>query len=69
MNEASIARRRDHFVTLEVTLTARPLTVDSAVFPSRSAGPFQGLCVNCDRRFDCTYPKPAGGVRSCDEYA
>lgn len=28
----------------------------------------RGLCVNCDRRYDCTYPKPPGGVWSCDEY-
>jgi hypothetical protein len=27
-----------------------------------------GLCRNCARLSDCTYPKPAGGVWHCDEY-
>jgi hypothetical protein len=29
---------------------------------------FRGLCVNCDLRWKCTYPKPPQGVWSCDEY-
>lgn len=28
----------------------------------------RGLCVNCDRRHDCTYPKPETGVWHCEEY-
>jgi hypothetical protein len=28
-----------------------------------------GLCVNCERRADCTLPRPAGGVWHCEEYA
>jgi len=28
----------------------------------------KGLCVNCEERFDCTYPKPPGGVWHCAEY-
>ena len=31
-------------------------------------GTLRGLCVNCDRRYDCTYPKSPLGVWSCDEY-
>ncbi len=28
----------------------------------------QGLCVNCENRECCTFPKPEGGVWHCDEY-
>jgi len=28
----------------------------------------KGLCVNCDHRDTCTYPKPEGGVWHCEEY-
>lgn len=35
--------------------------------PSQSV--LRGLCVNCNHRRYCTYPRPPGGVWSCDEYA
>lgn len=44
------------------------LAGDAAQGPSSSAGALQGLCVNCDHRDYCSYPKPAGGVWSCGEY-
>ena len=28
----------------------------------------KGLCVNCDNRHHCKYPKPEGGVWHCEEY-
>jgi len=28
----------------------------------------KGLCVNCDNRDHCRYPKPEGGVWHCEEY-
>jgi len=28
----------------------------------------KGLCVNCDNRDHCKYPKPEGGVWHCEEY-
>lgn len=28
----------------------------------------KGLCVNCENRFDCSFPKPPGGVWHCQEY-
>jgi hypothetical protein len=28
-----------------------------------------GLCSTCDRRHDCTFPKPESGVWFCEEYA
>lgn len=37
-----------------------------APIPMRSAG--KGLCATCDRRHDCTYPKPEGGVWRCEEF-
>ena len=27
-----------------------------------------GLCRTCENRFDCQYPKPAGGVWNCEEF-
>ena len=27
-----------------------------------------GLCMDCEYRNDCTYPKPEGGVWHCGEY-
>lgn len=29
---------------------------------------FKGLCVNCDHRDTCAFPKPEGGVWHCEEY-
>lgn len=29
---------------------------------------FKGLCMNCENREKCTYPKPEGGVWHCSEY-
>ncbi|NIM99440.1 MAG: hypothetical protein GTO24_15630 [candidate division Zixibacteria bacterium] len=29
---------------------------------------YKGLCLNCENRETCTYPKPEGGVWHCDEY-
>jgi hypothetical protein len=28
----------------------------------------KGLCVNCEERASCAYPKPEGGVWRCEEY-
>lgn len=28
-----------------------------------------GLCMNCENRDTCTYPKPEGGVWHCEEYS
>ena len=33
-----------------------------------STGNLRGLCVNCDHRYECTFPRPVRGVWSCDEY-
>ncbi|MGA2268823.1 MAG: hypothetical protein ABSH44_10170 [Bryobacteraceae bacterium] len=29
---------------------------------------YLGLCVNCENREACIYPKPEGGVWRCEEY-
>lgn len=29
---------------------------------------FKGLCVNCNHRDTCAFPKPEGGVWHCEEY-
>jgi hypothetical protein len=28
-----------------------------------------GLCMNCEHRHTCTYPKPEGGIWHCEDYA
>ncbi len=32
------------------------------------AAKYAGLCVNCEHRRTCTYPKPEGGVWHCEDY-
>ena len=29
---------------------------------------FRGLCMNCESRSSCMFPKPEGGVWHCEEY-
>jgi hypothetical protein len=29
---------------------------------------YRGLCMNCEHRETCTYPKPEGGIWHCEEY-
>lgn len=36
--------------------------------PKNSFHPYKGLCVNCEDRVTCTYPKPEGGVWHCEEF-
>ena len=40
---------------------------NARVEAAASAG-LEGLCVNCDNRDHCKYPKPEGGVWHCEEY-
>lgn len=41
---------------------------DSEVEESMIAGRVKGLCINCERRDTCSFPKPEGGVWHCEEY-
>lgn|GEM_PF-313533 len=34
----------------------------------KPAGQLKGLCINCEHRGTCTFPKPEGGVWHCEEY-
>ncbi len=57
----------DEFVGMEKSLTvAAPRKV--AVSQPEDEVKYKGLCRNCEERFTCTYPKPAGGVWRCEEY-
>ena len=29
---------------------------------------YRGLCVNCEKRHSCTFPRASGGVWRCEEY-
>ena len=41
---------------------------DSEVEENMIAGRVKGLCINCERRDTCSFPKPEGGVWHCEEY-
>ena len=41
------------------------LSVDET---SSDGARMKGLCMNCDHRDTCTFPKPEGGVWHCEEY-
>ena len=34
----------------------------------KDSAELRGLCVDCEERQTCTYPKPEGGVWHCEEY-
>jgi hypothetical protein len=45
--------------------------VQTSTSPSETTVPdsdLKGLCVNCDNRHTCTFPKPEEGVWHCEEY-
>jgi hypothetical protein len=50
----------------------RPPAVQSPRFDDRFAVAnrewFPGLCMTCEKRDTCTFPKPEGGVFNCDEF-
>ena len=69
MNEARIPRSAALIIVLsESTPEADGRTCSSSDERAPFLGLLRGLCVNCDLRRDCTYPKPASGVWNCDEY-
>ena len=35
----------------------------------RASVELMGLCVDCENRHTCTFPKPEGGVWHCQEYS
>ena len=65
----------EEFATCEA---APAKTVKRSIRPSMGASArhelggkdsgFKGLCVDCEERETCTYPKPEGGVWHCEEY-
>jgi len=48
-----------------VSPTVSPL---KSIAEGENPGRYAGLCVNCEHRETCTYPKPEGGVWHCEEY-
>jgi hypothetical protein len=40
----------------------------SASAQSEDSSKYKGLCVNCEKRGSCTFPKSEGGVWHCEEY-
>lgn len=47
---------------------SRPVVSSDTEDQEDSSLPLLGLCRICERRHECTYPKPEGGVWHCEEY-
>ncbi|MGB8656466.1 MAG: hypothetical protein WCE90_01610 [Candidatus Zixiibacteriota bacterium] len=53
--------------TVESFLAAAHARRESVV-AENSKGQFKGLCLNCENRKTCTFPRPEDGVWRCEEY-
>jgi hypothetical protein len=51
-----------------VTLSPPTLSPLESIAEGENRGSIAGLCVNCEHRETCTYPRPEGGVWHCEEY-
>ena len=47
---------------------ARQAPARARKLPGKERNGYAGLCVNCENRETCTYPKPEGGVWRCEDY-
>lgn len=48
-------------IPLSVSVSERKMAAEE------DSGEFKGLCVSCQNRKTCIYPKPEGGVWHCEE--
>jgi len=55
-------------VPMERTTVDRILAVARNGSRSDKTSNLKGLCVNCENRATCTFPKPEAGVWRCEEY-
>ncbi len=51
-----------------VAAAPNPVRAREELYAKARSNGFLGLCVNCDHRDTCIYPKPDGGVWRCEEY-
>jgi hypothetical protein len=68
MIEARTSRSAAVIIVLSETLETGRQIRNSSGEGAPFLGALRGLCVNCDLRRDCTYPRPVSGVWNCDEY-
>jgi hypothetical protein len=60
---------KPEIVTVKEAAEAEPSTTKAVSrAKKKEVGEYKGLCVNCENRATCTFPKPEGGVWHCDEY-
>lgn len=60
-----------HYVSLRVSNQKKISPIHSSKnLPSPQDPPssYKGLCMNCEQKASCIYPKPEGGVWHCEEY-
>ena len=55
--------------TAQVNIVSPTVSPLEPIAEGENPGGFAGLCVNCEHRGTCTYPRPEGGVWHCEEYA
>ena len=54
--------------TLEVAIQSHKKLNTNTNIKKKKEVCFKGLCINCDHRETCTYPKPEESVWHCSEY-
>ncbi len=54
--------------TKRSALPKGPDCLTTASSSTSKATRLKGLCMNCEHRDTCTFPKPEGGVWRCEEY-
>jgi hypothetical protein len=54
--------------TAQVNIVSPTLSPLKSIAEGENPGRHAGLCVNCEHRETCTYPRPEGGVWRCEEY-
>ncbi len=63
----------DDYVSPSVTISRQRVSHSDSSHATltsedEDASDYRGLCVNCDNRRTCAYPKPEGGIWHCAEY-
>lgn len=53
---------------MEAGVKDRPKPTEPDVGKARDSTEFFGLCIDCENRRACVFPKPEGGVWHCEEY-
>ena len=53
---------------IEPAQAEKPKLQAKSVPVEKDVNELKGLCVNCEERHTCKFPKPEGGIWHCEEY-